>query len=116
MYSRSRTPPHEEQYRSSLPPFYSGSRFQTVRREDTPASPPQPSVPAVSPAPAAPQEPPDRTEEEVRKPDPPRQDGLKIGDFSREDLLLLTILLLLCAEPERAMDVIVILLLLLGIR
>lgn len=122
MYSRSRLPPSEERYKSSVPPLYSGNRFQNVRRERTAPvivheEPPQPEPPLFHPAeePEAPAEPQEAVQPEETAPVPAEKPGGFLG-LSREDLLLLGILLLLSAEHEHSMDVIVILLLLLGIR
>ena len=119
MYSRSRLPPAG--YRSSVPPQYSGNLFQPVRREKTEHYfPPEPAAPSPE------------TEEtvtdvvlesqvqekEYAKDALPVSDGEeKLPDKKRqEDKILLGVLLLLSAEHEHAMDMIVILLLLLGIR
>ncbi len=117
MYSRSRLPPAG--YRSSIPPQYSGNLFQPVRREKTdPYHPPEPAAP------------PPEAEETVTasvledQPQEQSEAALPVSDgkeplpdkIRQEDKILLGVLLLLAAEHEHAMDMIVILLLLLGIR
>lgn len=127
MYSRSRLPPSEERYKSSVPPLYSGNRFQNVRRERTAPvivqqEPPQPEsamperiVESESEERELPAEPDEAVTSETAVP-PAAENASGIFGLSREDLLLLGLLLLLSAEHEHSMDVIVILLLLLGIR
>lgn len=128
MYSRSRLPPVQERYAGSIPPMYSGNRFRNVRWEK--AEPPEGerTAPAVEvPVPEkcettpAPDEPKERISSEaaVSACAVPHSNGetLLAGlNIRKEEWILLAVLLLLCAEHEHAMDVIVILLLLLGIR
>ena len=111
MYSRSRLPPAG--YRSSIPPQYSGNLFQPVRREKTdPYHPPEPAAP-----------PPEAEETVIAsvledQPQEQSEAALPVSDGKEPlpDKILLGVLLLLAAEHEHAMDMIVILLLLLGIR
>lgn len=120
MYSRSRLPPAG--YRSSVPPQYSGNLFRPVRREKTePYLPPEPAAPSSDTA---------DTEESVAacvpedQPQEHDKAALSVSEgkepfpdkIRQEDKILLGVLLLLSAEHEHAMDMIVILLLLLGIR
>ena len=126
MYSRNRMPASEERYQRNLPPVYSGNRFRSMRQESVPAADMRPSPPVPLPAEIPVQDTPPPEEEKL----PAAEDiaeserffdsekgtaGLLSG-IGQEELILIALLLLLCAEHERCMDIIVILLLLLGIQ
>lgn len=136
MYSRNRISGGEEQYRSNLPPVYSGSRFRSSRQEEIPAtdtrrSPPRnvperdkktdlPMTAAERSIPELPVPPEDTMCEPIlsaveTEPAGKTAEGL-FGAIGQEEAILIALLLLLSAEHERAMDVIIILLLLLGIK
>ena len=130
MYSRNRIGTAEEQYRSNLPPVYSGSRFrgrvqQEIPAEDTRRSPPRilteetaAAVPVREEVPSALPSPPQTAESSpiaAAEPEEKKAEGF-LHSLGQEEVLLIALLLLLSAEHERAMDVIVILLILLGIQ
>lgn len=136
MYSRNRISGGEEQYRSNLPPVYSGSRFRSSRQEDIPATdtrrnPPRAApekerktdplpTPAESRIPDLPA--PIEAEKRENVPSAPETEAAEkapeglFGSIGQEEAILIALLLLLSAEHERCMDVIIILLLLLGIK
>lgn len=129
MYSRSRSGSTEEQYRSNLPPVYSGSRFRSGVREEIPAEDTRRNPPraaeekAVVSAPCGEKDPPSLPLSEEESGTVPTDAAERSGkaegflhSFGQEELILIALLLLLSAEHERAMDVIVILLILLGIQ
>lgn len=140
MYSRNRLPPSEERYRSSIPPVYSGSRFQPVRREretaeepsSAPEAPGSPDIPVSTDIPAVPESAVSAgtsssgdafSAQECPEPPAAEQEPRHVGSFAdllggigQEEMLLIALLLLLSAEHDRAMDIIVILLILLSIR
>lgn len=122
MYSRNRMA-GEEKYTDNVPPLYSGNRFSYPRREYggsdhgrkeevlAPSAPPesqtvQEEVIAAEEILESPAE---------DRPERPEHPGWLCG-IGQEDLLLIALLLLLSAEHERCMDVIVVLLLLIGIH
>lgn len=130
MYSRNRIGTAEEQYRSNLPPVYSGSRFRGRVQEEIPAedtrrnppravteekalsAPPREEIPPQLPPPQEIVEIPTDTE---AVPGEKKAEGI-LHFLGQEEAILIALLLLLSAEHERAMDVIVILLILLGIK
>ena len=130
MYSRSRSGTAEEQYRSNLPPVYSGSRFrrgiqEEIPAEDTRRNPPRGAeekavfLPSAEEKDPPPLPIPAKESEENRAEASVAASGKEEGflhSFGQEEWLLIALLLLLSAEHERAMDMIVILLILLGVQ
>ena len=117
MYSRSRMS-GEDRYTENLPPVYNGNRFSYARREHV-IHPPaedhteEPILPSEA-ADAVCKEEPAVREECPPTPLPPM--GGLLSGIGQEDLILIALLLLLSAEHERAMDIIVILLVLIAIH
>lgn len=130
MYSRSRSGTAEEQYRSNLPPVYSGSRFrprvqEEIPAEDTRRHPPRGAEEKlVIPPPTEEKDPPPLPISAEESEAIPAEEAVEVAgkaegfwhSFGQEELILIALLLLLSAEHDRAMDVIVILLILLGIQ